>query len=417
MTFLQTDILVLGGGAAGIAAASAAADMGLDVTLVEKNSYAGGKATAAEVGTICGLYRFSVEEACYLVKGFVREFAEELRTRSGTTPLSNASGLHYLPYQIDVFKEYAQELLGSKGVRVFFHSHVIAVSIVENLVNTVFVQTQENSVTEIRPRMVIDCTGESTVARLADLPVIKSEHYQAAAQVFTLQGVKETHEGKLGMILMKELRAAIQQNKLDHYFDRVYIVQGSLQEGTVSLKIGIPVPVTYCPGNLDALRSSAFDFIQRLALYLSENVAAFKDAAIGHIAPELGIRVGQRTHGRYVLTEEDVLGCKKFEDAIADCGWPIEEWAQDRRVHMRYFEPENFYQVPARCLRAGTLENLYMAGRNISATDGAIASARVIGICLQTGYAAGRLAAAQVRGISAAGIIDEIQAGMVCSSR
>ncbi|MDF2381405.1 FAD-dependent oxidoreductase [Nostoc ellipsosporum NOK] len=416
MKLLLTDILVLGGGAAGIAAASAAADAGLDVTLVEKNGYAGGKATAAEVGTICGLYRFSFDDPDYIVKGFAREFAEELRTRSGTKPLSNASGLHYLPYHIDVFKQYSFELLKEKDIRLFFHSHVTAVTVAEKQVTAVFIHTQEEGEIEIRPRMVVDCTGESTVARLADLAVIRSDHYQAAAQVFTLQGIKETHEGKLGLILLKELRLAIQQGKLDHYFDRVYVVQGSLHNGTVSLKIGIPVPVTYCPGNLDALRASAFDFIQRLTTYLKEHAASFKEISIEHIAPEVGIRVGQRTRGRYVLTEEDVLGCKKFPDAIADCGWPIEEWEQDRRVHMRYFEPEEFYQVPARCLRADGIDNLYMGGRNISATDGAIASARVIGICLQTGYAAGRLAAAQLQGTCPNNIIEEIQNGAVYSS-
>ena len=59
---------------------------------------------------------------------------------------------------------------------------------------------------------------------------------------------------------------------------------------------------------------------------------------------------------------------------------------------MRYFEENNYYQIPADCLISKTLSNLFFAGRIISATDAAIASARVMGICLQTGYAAGKLA-------------------------
>ena len=63
---------------------------------------------------------------------------------------------------------------------------------------------------------------------------------------------------------------------------------------------------------------------------------------------------------------------------------------------MRYFNYDDFYQIPADCLKSNSLSNLFFAGRNISATDGAIASARVMGICLQTGFAAGALAANQI---------------------
>jgi len=121
-----------------------------------------------------------------------------------------------------------------------------------------------------------------------------------------------------------------------------------------------------------------------------------KNAHLGNVAVEAGIRVGRRAKGKYVLTEEDVLSCHKFADAVADCAWPIEEWGQDKRVKMRYFEENNFYQVPADCLKSAALTNLFFAGRTISATDGAIASARVIGICLQTGYAAGTIAASKI---------------------
>ena len=65
-TVLHTDVVVLGGGSAGVAAAIAAARKGLRVTLIERNAYLGGKATAAEVGTVCGLYHFSKTEKSLL---------------------------------------------------------------------------------------------------------------------------------------------------------------------------------------------------------------------------------------------------------------------------------------------------------------------------------------------------------------
>jgi hypothetical protein len=107
--------------------------------------------------------------------------------------------------------------------------------------------------------------------------------------------------------------------------------------------------------------------------------------------------------------EEDVLSCKKFDDAIANAAWPIEVWEQNRRVNMRYFDLDDYYQVPAACLQSNNLDNLFFGGRNISATDGAIASARVMGICLQTGYAAGCMAAASASNISLPDAVKQIQ--------
>jgi len=91
-----------------------------------------------------------------------------------------------------------------------------------------------------------------------------------------------------------------------------YIVQGSLKNNCVNLKIGIPLAVTYAPGNLQELRTVALSFVENLSQFLINHVDAFKNASLAHIAPEVGIRIGQRSIGKYLLTEEDVLSCKKF---------------------------------------------------------------------------------------------------------
>jgi hypothetical protein len=80
---------------------------------------------------------------------------------------------------------------------------------------------------------------------------------------------------------------------------------------------------------------------------------------------------------------------------------------------MKYFNLDDYYQVPADCLQSNSLDNLFFAGRNISATDGAIASARVMGICLQTGYAAGCMAAATAQNLSLSDAIRQIQNGQL----
>jgi hypothetical protein len=117
-----------------------------------------------------------------------------------------------------------------------------------------------------------------------------------------------------------------------------------------------------------------------------------------------------------VLDETDVLKASKFDDAIANSSWPVEEWMLDKRVKMSYLPPGAYYQVPAGCLISNTAGNLFFAGRNISATDAAIASARVMGVCLQTGYAAGVLAATQLQQVPMQQAIADLQQEQVNSA-
>ena len=405
----HTDILIVGGGSAGVAAAVAASSRGQHVTLLERNSFLGGKATAAEVGTICGLYEYSRNPAStYIVKGFAREFAERLKERSGSTPLNNNEGLHYLPYQVEAFGEICNEYLAQKGVTVLLNATVENITIRSGIIESVSV-TYNNSNIIFQVKAVVDCSGDSVISKAANMSVIKDTQYQAAAQVFSMQGVTEENEARLGMIMMKALRAGIEANEIPAYYDRVYIVQGSLKNGHVNLKLGIPVPVTYEKGNVEEIQRTAREFVQGVSDYLVQHVAAYKNAVTSHIASEAGIRIGERTMGTYLLTEDDVLNCRKFPDAIANGSWPVEIWEQDRRVKMHYFALDNCYQVPAGCLQAAAISNLYMAGRNISATRMAIASARVMGICLQTGFAAGCMAFAKAAGVPREDILEYLQ--------
>ncbi len=412
-TTKHIDVLVLGGGAAGVAAAVAAAAQGLQVSLIEKNNYLGGKATAAEVGTICGLYNFSkLPKPEFIVKGFAKKFVERLQKIAPHQILNSTEGLHYLPYDIKSFKNVCEEILNENNVVIYYNSIVEKVFSSNDKITGLQFICNGNTL-KINCQSVVDCSGESIISALADLPVLKSDYYQAAAQVFSLKGVAENNEAKLGFIIMKALRTAIDNKQLESFYDRVYVVQGSLKNNTVSIKLGIPVDVTYEPGNLEMIKKAALQFTNTLLAFLIEHVAVFKNASLQHIAEEVGIRVGLRTTGNYILTEDDVLSCKKFDDAVANCSWPIEEWAQNKRVNMRYFKHDDFYQIPASCLQSNNVKNLFMGGRNISATNAAIASARVIGICLQTGYAAGMLASAAPLGISEKKIVQNIQSGQL----
>jgi len=410
---IETDILIIGGGSAGVAAAVASASFNQKVTLIERLEYLGGKATAAEVGTICGLYKYKkINTSEYIVNGFAKQFAEELASLSSSSPLHNVYGLHYLPYNISAYKNLCLQLMQKNHVNVLFNSHVIEVQVTNQLVKSVFVQSKNETI-QINCKSIIDCSGNSCISQLGKLPLIKSETYQAAAQVFTLKGIGQTIESNMNLVLIKELKKAILNNQLDDSFKNITIVQGSYHNDCVSFKLGIPIIVTNSKDNLEKLREKAIEMIHQFITHFATHVDLFKNATLQHVASEVGVRVGVRPVGKYILTEEDVLSCKKFDTAIANCSWPIEEWKEDKGVVMHYFNHDDFYQIPADCLKSSQISNLFFAGRNISATDEAIASARVIGICLQTGYAAGMLASDNIINTPSLNTIKAIQAKQI----
>ena len=95
---------------------------------------------------------------------------------------------------------------------------------------------------------------------------------------------------------------------------------------------------------------------------------------------------------------------------MAAGAWPIELWGEDARPEMRFLPEHDHYTIPPGALRSAHLSNLWAAGRTLSATDAAIASARVIATCMSTGYAAGTLAAASALGRHEQAAIDELRA-------
>lgn len=396
MKTLHTDIVIIGGGSAGVAAAVASARENKKVILIEKNNYLGGKATAAQVGTICGLYQYKKTNVSeYIVNGFAKEFADQLAVLSSSKPLYNLHGLHYLPYNIEVYKKLCDELMAIHDVCVYLNSEVMNVFVESDKIQSIGIKNNEEEI-KIECNAVIDCSGNGYISQLLKQPLITSQKYQAAAQIFTIQGIQDTVESNLSLIFMKEIKKAVLNNQLNNSFDKTSIVQGSYKNGLLSVKLNIPIAVTNSDDNHQELRTKSLSMIHELLQYLKTTNPLFKNASLQSIAPEVGIRTEVRPVGKYILTEEDVLSCKKFESAIANCSWPIEEWDENKGLHIRFFDQNDYYQIPSDCLKSLHFTNLFFAGRNISATDGAIASARVIGICLQTGFAAGILAAAEI---------------------
>jgi len=118
----------------------------------------------------------------------------------------------------------------------------------------------------------------------------------------------------------------------------------------------------------------------------------FERAYIAEIAPQLGIRETRRVRGEYLLSEDDVLDCADFRDAIGVNGWPVEEHVAGD-VEFRFARrPRGFNQLPYRMIVPLAVDNLLVAGRCASMTHGGQSAARVSGPCFVMGQAAGTAA-------------------------
>jgi hypothetical protein len=146
------------------------------------------------------------------------------------------------------------------------------------------------------------------------------------------------------------------------------------------------------------LELQARHLIGELRRFLIAETAAFSRSKLSRTPAQVGLRVGRVALGRATLSEDDVLSCRKFEDGIARGAWPIEVWDARRQPTMTCFPERDYYEIPLGCLITMNFANVFVAGRCLSATAKALASARVIATALATGWAAGAIAACQATG-------------------
>jgi ribulose 1,5-bisphosphate synthetase/thiazole synthase len=391
---MNADVIVIGGGAAGIAASVSAAESGLKVMLIERYGFLGGLATAAMVGTICGLYYRGGETPKFAVRGFAKSFSESVARRSDTQAQSYAGGLHFLPYEPVSFEEEASERLRQAGVEILLSTALDDIKIENSKIQEIIAITQDGEI-NIQTKAVVDCSGDAVVSNLARLELIEEQTYQSGAFVFRVAGFPAMQSHTLGLNLLRWIKKGIHAQTLHPDCDRLSIVPGTLRQGTAFMKLGIPfVSDKNTQTEYEYLaRSRAVEIIQ----YLKRADESLKSLSIISMATQVGIRSGRRPVGQIVLNENDVLECKKPVDGVAVGAWPIEYWGKERVPDMKYFDVNDHYEIPAGTLVSSGLENLFFAGRGLSATEYAIASARVIGTCLGTGYAAGMLAASQAK--------------------
>jgi hypothetical protein len=396
---LSCDVLVIGGGAAGVAAAAAAGSAGAQVVLLERYGFLGGMATAAQVGTACGLYLRDTagSKPLPVAGGFAQEFAYRLQRAAGTEPLRLDRGLWVLPFSVPAFGSVADAVLSECGnVTVVLHATVAGAQAEASRV----VQVQAlawNETLSLRPVTVVDSSGEATVARLAGAEVENGAADQAPSLVFSLEQV-DAGQTEYGLLeVRRELRRAVEMGELPPLCERLSLIPGTGRDGRLDLKLNLAPAGLERPlwQQITCWEREARALVLDLCRFLVERTTTCRHARLASVAPQLGLRSGGRIQGRLRLGDEDVLSSRKHALSVARGCWPMERWRDGARPEMTFFCERDYYDIPLDCLRPAGLDNLFAAGRCLSAATGAMTSARVIGTALATGWAAGTAAAFQ----------------------
>jgi len=389
--FSRPDVAVVGGGMAGIAAAVGAVRQGASVLLVEKYGFFGGMAYAAMVGTLCGLFFRKKGGIKWAVEGFAREFSSELAARCEQAPLIYKEGLVFFAYDPFILQELLLELVAKEDIDCLLHAQLVGVTISSKGDLELTVLVSGGSLT-IAPRCVIDCTGQSSVSQYAGLNVYSEEEYQAGALVFSLNGLPDVTSESLQFLFMREILKGVEAREIDKECMRTSLIPGTLRNDRAFFKLGMHCQYRHAADAQTEYERTARRRICELVTFLKQAHPDLRNIYVSCVAPQVGIRSSVLPVGKGRLGTGDVMKCRKCDDGIARGTWPIEYWGQALRPEMMYFAENDYYEIPVGTLQSRYNDRLFFAGRNISASERALASARVIGTCLQTGYAAGTLA-------------------------
>jgi hypothetical protein len=387
---MKVDLLVIGGGSAGLAAAVTASRAGLSTVMVERHGMAGGMGTASLVHTFCGLYLVDGDEARHANAGLPEEIADRMETATGSGPVKMGR-VWVLPQHPVEFARIADEMLRESGVKVLFHSEVISL---EPGWRAKVVCRGE--LREIEAGAVIDASGDAVGAAMLGLKDDRAaaDRLQRPAYVSGIQGVV----GELaGLTLSGRIVEGVRSGDLPKASLGMHF-RSSGRSGEIFGTLDLSGEETgdYDPTDpvcLSALEETGRMVTSAVLRYFKERQEGWEKAYVSHWPARAGVRESRRYVGEAILTGDDVLSGRRFDDELALATWPLELRETNRGPKLRYPEDGKAAGIPAGALKVAGMGNLYVAGRCLSCDHEAQASIRVMGTCFATGQAVGQMVA------------------------
>lgn len=414
----EVDVLVVGSGPAGLIAAQAAAEDGLKVMLIENRSFVGGNMTIG-----LPILGFLGQKGNQIIKGIPQKFIDRLKAVDAASehrpcPLHMSLTL----VEPEAVKNVGLEMLIEAGVDVLLYAFCVGVIKEDNELKGVIIESKSGREV-ILAKTIIDCTGDADVAFKAGVPCEKGNEVggaQPPTLMFCMGGVDTEklrmsiaeeprtyltdfipaeYFGQNNQFIVVGLRSVMQKARDAGYnlpVERTILITG-LREGEVWVNMsrinGVDgtSPDSLTHGEIEGRKQ-----VEEIQRYLTEYVPGFEEAYFTKMAPFLGIRETRRIVGQYVMTADDILSCRRFDDSVAVASYPLD-------IH----HPEgggctltwcgDCYDIPYRTLIPKKIENLIVAGRCISTTHEAMSAIRVMAPCMAMGEAAGRAAKLAIR--------------------
>lgn len=389
----EADVVVVGAGSAGIAAAVSAAREGANTLLIERAGFLGGVMTGTSLGGICGLYSLVDGEPRQMVFGFAEEMRSRLEGKGATHGplpwLKTAS----LPYDLHLMKEVCDEVVTEPHLHVLLHARVVDVVKEGASVTTLVILTPGGELA-VRATVVVDASGDAEVCTLAGQACDYSlGNVQYPTTMFRMGGV-DTQRAQ--HIKREELHTFLEM-AIDDGVDLPRTAGGvySVREGIVHLNITrVALPDGSVPDVLDVedLTFAEFEGRKQATRYLEafrRYVPGYEHAFILDTGERIGVRESRRVRGDYTITYQDVTNERKFDDAVAINCWPVEDHVAGRATRWVWLSPGGYNEIPMRALIPSDLDNVFIAGRCLSSEHDAQAALRVTANCFSMGQAVG----------------------------
>jgi glycine/D-amino acid oxidase-like deaminating enzyme len=395
---ISADILVVGSGSAGATAAITAARLGARALLVERYGFMGGISTQV-LDTFYGFYTPG-KTPRKVVGGVPDKVVAALMAQNAALLRPNTYGAGQgITYDPERLKTVWESLAQQAGVRLLFHTFVLDAILVDGRVCGV-VAANKAGLFKLQAPIVIDASGDADVAAAAGVPYESALDgpVQSLTTTFRLVNVDLPIAQKVSKAeLHQRMQAAIDSGK--YHLPR--------KEGSVHIT---PLPGVMAtnmtrvtgvdPADPEALTQAEMEGRRQAIEYtrfLVDQVPGYESARLGGFSTQIGVRESRRIFGEYRLTRQDVLAARKFDDAVAQCGAPIEEHHAGQDTRWEYLPEGETYHIPYRCLLPKSVDGLLVAGRCLSADHDAHASVRSMGQCMAMGQAAGAAAALAVK--------------------
>ncbi|MES0884951.1 FAD-dependent oxidoreductase [Roseibium sp. SCP14] len=405
----DVDVLVVGGGAAGVAAAETIGRNGNSVLLVERYGFCGGGAVAGLSGTICGLYMSTdahnavPEQAVF---GFADRFLRRMIDLGGVTGPIRYGKTWTVTHDPLVWREAADGFLQDAGVQILYHCQVVGVIMDGDHFQGAIVNSK-SGFGAVHAKRIVDASGDADVIYRAGLKTSKGRNgvMQNPTMIFRLGGVDvhafNEYWGDDSISPKKVIDQLVDADPSGRTLPRKKIwifnttrpdelmVNSTRILGRDGRHLDVTDPVDHTEGEL-----AAREQVRVYQNFLRENVPGCRDAFVVDTGVEIGIRQTRSIAGVKTLSNKHVTRRLKVSDGVVRSPWPIELHSGERP----YVEwlLDDYYEVPYGTLVPEVGENLIVAGRCLSSEHEALASCRVTAQCFGYGHAAG---AATVRSL------------------